>query len=80
MDDLVSELELFDHHIGQRLPPEYEITEGDLKIRDSLKDILPQLSRRVNDLDTMLEAQGTKRERDVDIHGEPETLTKRTKA
>jgi hypothetical protein len=78
MGTLVAELELFDQHISERLPPEYELNANDLDIRDSLKSLLPELDDDVAHLSATLEAHGSKRNRDID--GEGITADKRPKA
>ncbi|KAF2241746.1 hypothetical protein BU26DRAFT_524903 [Trematosphaeria pertusa] len=75
---LVDELQTFDDHMGERLPPEYQLTDSDLKIRDGLKALLPELEQQVADLSKLLTESQGKRDRDeVEVVEESETPTKR---
>ncbi|KAF2795682.1 hypothetical protein K505DRAFT_359957 [Melanomma pulvis-pyrius CBS 109.77] len=62
LNDLINEFELFDENISERLLHDYELNSSDQKIRDSLKAILPDLEKRVADLQYAFEAQEVKSE------------------
>jgi hypothetical protein len=55
MDGLVENFESFDEHIGDRLPPEYEMTPHDLQVRASLKGIVQDLEDKVQNIQAIFE-------------------------
>jgi hypothetical protein len=55
LTELIEEIELFDEHIGERLPVDYQIELVDRHIRDSLKAVLPHLKNQVANLQAMIE-------------------------
>lgn len=52
--ELIEEFELFDEHIRERLPVDYQIELVDRHIRESLKAALPYLEKQVTNLQTMI--------------------------
>jgi hypothetical protein len=60
--ELIEEFELFDEHIGERLPVDYQIELVDRHIRDSLKAALPYLEKQVTNLQILIENAEIKQE------------------
>jgi hypothetical protein len=77
VDDVVGELMLFDEHIGERLPPDYEITSVDRHIRNSLRAKIPILKTQVKAIQDILSPMTTKE--DSEGSEAPEPLTKKKK-
>lgn len=65
--EVINELSTFDEHMGDRVPPEYELTPSDMMIRSKLAVLLPELEAQVKALSALVpEKQKVKRESDFE--------------
>ncbi|KAF1952653.1 hypothetical protein CC80DRAFT_552150 [Byssothecium circinans] len=53
--DLIKEVDMFDEHIGERVPAAYDLLAGDVGLRAQLKGVLPRLEERVRRLQVFFE-------------------------
>ncbi|KAF2877062.1 hypothetical protein BDV95DRAFT_614319 [Massariosphaeria phaeospora] len=53
LTDLIKELSLYDEHIDERLPQDYDLTSLDQRLRNELKNLLPELQEEVAELQNM---------------------------
>ncbi|KAF2643057.1 hypothetical protein P280DRAFT_467149 [Massarina eburnea CBS 473.64] len=50
LDELIKEVNLFDDHIADRVPVDYDLRDGDAILRRALRGVLPALEQRVGTL------------------------------